>query len=198
MRQGRFVVAAVAVAAIALVAAARAQDGDKKEETPQHIEYIRIPLYSLFHPTTEQEARMERGLYIGSTRNSTQDWKLPVEVPVGATVLEVGVVGQTSNQVTVRLDREDWTPVYAFGETQPKDAGSWTCCSITEKGLTRKTAKPMPDDQNIPVPKREFEEQGFVVTVIVSRSPNATKEDKAAAPNLQKDKVMALWLKIGK
>src|SRR5580704_1437483 len=112
----------VALAGVALVAAAKAQD---KDEAPQHVEYLRIPLTSIFHPDANTEARIERGLYIGNTKSSNQDWKIPVELPVGATVLEVGVVGQTSNQITVRLDREDWTPVYAFGETAPKDAGAW-------------------------------------------------------------------------
>ena len=90
------------------------------------------------------------------------------------------------------------TPVVAFGETTPKEAGAWTCLSIVEKGLSRKTAKPVPDDQNIPVAKREFEEQEFVVNVSLARSPNTSKEEKALSVSQQKDKVSALWCKIAR
>jgi hypothetical protein len=206
MRQGSLVgrLALVAVAGLALAVSAaatrpsRADDADKKDDQPQRIEYVRVPLYSVFHPDPAQEAKLERGLYIGGPRANNQDFRIPVEVPVGATILEVGIVGQTSNQLTVRLERNDWTPVYAFGETNAKEAGAWTCLSIVEKGVCRKTAKPVPDDQNIPVAKREFEEQEFVVNVSLARSPNAEKTDKALSVSQQKDKVTALWLKIGR
>jgi len=206
MRQGTVLgrLVLVAIAGLALVGSAaatrslRADDGEKKEDQPQRIEYVRIPLYSVFHPDPTQEAKLERGLYIGGPKSNNQDFRIPVEVPVGATILEVGVVGQTSNQLTVRLERSDWTPVYAFGETTPKEAGAWTCLSIVEKGLARKTAKPVPDDQNVPVAKREFEEQEFVVNVALARSPNSSKEDKTLSVSQQKDKVTALWLKIGR
>jgi hypothetical protein len=177
----------------------RAQEGDKKDEsTPQRIDYVRVPLYSVFNPDPSQEARLERGLYIGGPKFNNQDFRLPIEIPVGATILEVGMVGQTSNQLTVRLERSDWTPVYAFGETQPKDAGAWTCLALTDRGLVRKTAKPVPDDQSVPVPKREFEEQEFILNVSITRNPNATIEEKRLMVAQQKDKVTALWVKIGR
>lgn len=206
MRQGtalgRLLLASFAglalVGAAALTRVTRAQGDDKKDDQPQRIEYVRVPLYSVFHPDPTQEAKLERGLYIGGPRNNNQDFRIPVEIPVGSTILEIGVVGQTSNQLTVRLERSDWTPVYAFGETSPKEAGAWTCLSLTEKGLVRKIAKPVPDDQNIPVAKREFDEQEFVLNVSLARSPNATGEEKKLSANQQKDKVTALWLKIGR
>jgi hypothetical protein len=205
MRQGtaagRLVLVAVAGLALAASAAAtrstRAED-DKKDDQPQRIEYVRLPLYSVFHPDPQHEAKLERGLFIGGPKANNQDFRIPVEIPVGATILEVGVVGQTSNQLTVRLERADWTPVYAFGESTPKDAGAWTCFSIVEKGLCRKTAKPIPDDQNVPIAKREFEEQEFVVNVSLARSPNLNKDEKMLSISQQKDKVSALWLKIGR
>jgi hypothetical protein len=193
----------VVVAGLGLLGAAafagtsRAQDGDGKSE-PQRIEYVRVPLYSVFHPDPTVEAKLERGLYIGGPKYNNQDFRIPVDVPVGATILEIGIVGQTSNQLTVRLERSDWTPVYAFGETAAKEAGAWTCLSLTEKGLCRKIAKPVPDDQNIPVPKREFDEQEFVVNVALARSPNTSVQEKSLSANQQKDKVIALWIKIGR
>ncbi|MEZ0228982.1 MAG: hypothetical protein ACAI25_10185 [Planctomycetota bacterium] len=206
MRQGTALgrLVLIAVAGFALVCSAvatrttRAGDDDKKDDQPQRIEYVRLPLYSVFHPDPQTEAKLERGLYIGGPKANNQDFRIPVEIPVGATILEVGVVGQTSNQLTVRLERADWTPVYAFGEASPKDAGAWTCFSIVEKGLCRKTAKPVPDDQNVPIAKREFEEQEFVVNVSLARSPNSSKEEKTLSVSQQKDKVTALWLKIGR
>jgi len=199
---GRLVLVAFAAFALvtstALVRATRAQEGEKKDDQPQRIEYVRVPLYSVFHPDLTLEAKLERGLFIGGPRFNNQDFRIPVEVPVGATILEVGVVGQTSNQLTVRLERSDWTPVYAFGETSPKEAGAWTCFSLTEKGLIRKIAKPVPDDQNVPVAKREFDEQEFVVNVSLARSPNLSPDEKKLSANQQKDKVTALWLKIGR
>ena len=181
--------------AAAFAGTSRAQDGDKE---PQRIEYLRVPLYSVFHPDPSVEAKLERGLYIGGPKYNNQDFRIPVDVPVGATILELGIVGQTSNQLTVRLERSDWTPVYAFGETSPKEAGAWTCLSLTEKGLCRKISKPVPDDQNIPVPKREFDEQEFVVNVALARSPNTSPQEKMLSANQQKDKVIALWIKVGR
>ncbi len=204
MRQGtavgRFVL--VAIAGLALVGSAAATRStraeDEKKDEPQRIEYVRLPLYSVFHPDPAHEAKLERGLYIGGPKANNQDFRIPIEIPVGATILEVGVVGQTSNQLTVRLERADWTPVYAFGESNAKDAGAWTCFSIVEKGLCRKTAKPVPDDQNVPIAKREFEEQEFVVNVSLARSPNSSKDEKMLSVSQQKDKVTALWLKIAR
>ena len=68
---------------------------------------------------------------------------------------------------------------------------------LIDRGLVRKTAKPVPDDPAVTVPKREFEEQEFVIDVSLARNPNATAEDKRMAVGNQKDKITALWVKIG-
>lgn len=189
----------VAFLGLAAIAGARAQE--KKDDAPaepQRIEYLRVPLYSVFHPDKDTEARLERGLYIGGPKANSQDFRLPIDVPVGSTIMEVGIVGQTTNQMTVRLERSDWTPVYAVGETQPKESGSWSCLAIVEKGMLRKVGKPVADDDKAGPPRREFEEQEFVVNVSLARSPNASKEEKMSHAAAQRDKVTALWVKISR
>ena len=168
----------------------------KAPEGPRRVEYVRVPLYSVFHPDKDTEARGERALYLSGPRMNSADFRIPVEVPVGAQVVEVGLVGQTSNQMSVRLERTDWTPVYVFGETTPKEAGAWTCLAVVEHQLVRKVGKPVPDDDKNPTPRRETEEQEFTVTISLARSPAATKEEKNAYANAQRDKVTAVWLKI--
>lgn len=195
----------LAIAAALGAAGARAQgDGEKNggDKAPanqaQTIEYVRVPLYSVFHPDPKTEARLERGLYIGGPRANDQTFKLPVEIPVGATVVEVGIVGQTSNQLTVRLVRNDWTPVYAFGESSERENGQWNVMSVVDHALVRKVGKPIPEDEKFQVAKREHEEQEFVVVVSLARNPNMPDSQKAAQVNGQQDKVQAVWLKIAR
>jgi hypothetical protein len=189
----RLALLTVLVAGLGAVAVAQEKGGGGDK-----IEYLRVPLYCVFHPNLESEATLQRGLYIGGMRGNSQDFKIPLDVPVGATILEVGVIAQTSNQLTVRLDRMDWAPVYAVGETAAKDAGSWSCISLVEKGLVRKVGKPVPDNEANAIPKREFEEQEFVLTVSLARNPNTTKEDKMLPIGQQRDKVTALWVKVSR
>ena len=185
-------------------AGARAQgekDGGDKgapNQAPATIEYVRVPLYSVFHPDPKTEARLERGLYIGGPRSNDQTFRLPVEVPVGATILEIGLVGQTSNQMSVRLQRSDWTPVYAFGESAERENGRWSVISVVDHGLVRRVGKPVPEDDKFPVAKREHEEQEFMVIVSLARNPNMPDSQKAAQVNSQQDKISALWLKVAR
>jgi hypothetical protein len=197
MKNAALTLALLAGIGTGVVAVARAQ-GEKEDakDSQQRMEYVRVPLYSVFHPDPKTEAKLERGLYIGGPRSNDQTFRLPVEIPVGATILEVGIVGQTSNQMTVRLERADWTPVYAFGETSPRDNGQWNVMSVVDHSTFRRVGKPTPEDEKYQVAKRDHEEQEFVVVVSLARNPGLTDAQKGAAVGAQADKVTALWLKI--
>lgn len=187
------VVAFAAVAALAghsLAPTARAQS--KKTE------YVRIDLLSTFQPSPQNTASLLRGMLVmsdGEMRSG--DWRIPADIPIGATVSEIGVIGQTSNRLAVKLERMDWTPVYAGTGTQPDPAGSWTAIELLERSMTRKVEKPKSDDENKPAPPmREKSEHEIDIVVYMSRDPNLSPEAKrAAAPN-QRDRIGAMWLKI--
>jgi hypothetical protein len=185
------VAAIAAVAGVSFVGSARAQS--------KHAEYVRVDLMSTFQPTPQNTSVMVRGLLVMSDGElRSQDFRIPVEIPVGSTVTEIGVIGQTSNRLAVKLERQDWTPVCTGGATQSEPAGSWTCIELLERSTTRKVEKPKWDDDKTKAQTvtREKSEHEIDVVVYMSRDPNLSPDSRRSSAQNQRDKVQAIWLKV--
>jgi hypothetical protein len=184
------VAAFAAVAGLSFVGSARAQS--------KRTEFVRIDLASTFQPTPQNTAVLVRGLLVISDGDMhSQDFRIPVEIPVGWTVTEMGVIGQTSNRLAVKLERQDWTPVYAGTATQTDPAGSWTCIELLDRSTTRKVEKPKWDDDKTKAQTvtREKSEHEIDVVVYMSRDPNLSPDSRRSSAQNQRDKVQAIWLK---
>jgi hypothetical protein len=185
------VVAVAAVAGLSFVGSARAQS--------KRVEYVRLDLASTFQPSPQNTAVMVRGLLVLSDGDMhSQDFRIPVDIPVGWTVTEMGVIGQTSNRLAVKLERQDWTPVYTGSATQSEIAGSWTCIELLDRSLTRKVEKPKWDDEKTKAQTvtREKAEHEIDVVVYMSRDPNLSPDSRRSSAQNQRDKVQAIWLKV--
>jgi hypothetical protein len=185
------ILAVMAVAGLSFVGSARAQS--------KRTEYVRVDLVSTFQPAPQNTAVMVRGLLVMSDGDlRSQDFRIPVEIPVGWTVTEMGVIGQTSNRLAVKLERQDWTPVYSGKATQTDAAGSWSGIELLDRSLTRKVEKPKWDDENTKAQTvtREKSEHEIDVVVYMSRDPNLSPDSRRASAQNQRDKVQAIWLKV--
>jgi hypothetical protein len=189
-RRFALVAAAVVVAAAATSYVARAQD----KKGPG---IIRVELNSIFQAHPGVTTRLVRGMLVMPDGDvKSQDFRIPIHLPVGATITEVGCVGQTSNQMLIKVERLDHTQVYEGKELQANPTGSWTCMSVVDHSMARRVEKPVSDDEKAPELPRRFKwEDELLVVATLARDPNLGVDTRRAPPASQKDRIEAIWVK---
>src|SRR4051794_8769959 len=96
---GLAVALVAALVGFSFVGSARAQS--------KRTEYVRLDLISTFQPSPQNTSALVRGLLVMSDGElRSQDFRIPVDIPIGSTITEIGVIGQTSNRLAVKLERQ--------------------------------------------------------------------------------------------